>query len=255
MALKWWFVLRQQRLTTLTILLCVLRDLERNEERSDALHALIQSDEPNSKGLGWRLSLNHLDGDFFRATVQRRGSAALYEDEPHESASQRRISEVALGFKRELEKMSPEERAHLADTIVTRCAMVICTVKNRDMGYKVFRVLNDRGKAPNAHDIIKTDILERAGLTLKEADHYASQWAEYEAMIGGAAFDDLLRQIRVLFDKSATGDLIAGLRKNVIPRVSARTFLDVILPRHVKAYGELITGRVEFGALSEPIGA
>ncbi len=245
----------QQRLTTLTILLCVLRDLERSEERSDALHALIQSDEPNSKGLGWRMSLNHLDGDFFRATVQRRGSAALFEDEPHESASQRRISEVALGFKRELEKMSPEERSHLADTIVTRCAMVICTVKNRDMGYKVFRVLNDRGKAPNAHDIIKTDILERAGLTLQEADHYASQWAEYEAMIGGAAFDDLLRQIRVLFDKSAKGDLIAGLRKNVIPRVSARTFLDVILPRHVRAYGELITGRVEFGALSEPIGA
>ncbi|MCI4644310.1 MAG: DUF262 domain-containing HNH endonuclease family protein [Hyphomonadaceae bacterium] len=245
----------QQRLTTLTILLCVLRDMEKSRERSDALHELIESQNAAPDTTAWRLSLNHLDGDFFRATIQRRGMAARLDDEPHESASQRRISEVAAGFTRELEKMSAEERTHLADTIVTRCAMVICTVENRDMGYKVFRVLNDRGKAPNAHDIIKTDILERAGLTLKEADEYASRWAEYEAMIGGQAFDDLLRQIRILYDKSSKGDLIAGLRKNVIPRVSARSFLDDILPRHVKAYGEIITGRVEFGPLSDPISA
>jgi len=245
----------QQRLTTLTILLAVLRDLEADPERSDALHDLIAASEARGRSLAWRLTLNHLDGDYFRAKVQRRGSAAINEDEPHESASQRRMSEAASGFLREVEKMSSEERAHLADTVVTRCIMTEVTVQDRDMGYKVFRVLNDRGKAPNTHDIIKTDILERADLSLEDANRYSAIWAEYEAMIGGGAFDDLLRQIRVLYDKSSKGDLIAGLRRNVIPRITARVFLDEVLPSHVRAYGEITSGRVEFGALSAPIGA
>ncbi|MEL6568898.1 MAG: DUF262 domain-containing HNH endonuclease family protein [Pseudomonadota bacterium] len=245
----------QQRLTTLTILLSVLRDLEEDQERSDALHGLIAATEASGDAMAWRLTLNHLDGDYFRAKVQRRGAAAIVEDEPHESASQRRMSEVAAGFLRDLEKMTPDERGHLADTIATRCVLTEVTVENRDMGYKVFRVLNDRGKAPNAHDIIKTDILERANLSLEAANRYSAKWAEYEAMIGGGAFDDLLRQIRVLYDKSAKGDLIAGLRKNVIPKITAQVFLDDVLPRHVRAYGEITTGRIDFGAISAPIGA
>lgn len=245
----------QQRLTTLTILLSVLRDLETDPARADALHQLIASRGEPEQDAGFRLTLNHLDGDFFRATIQRRAAAGQVNEEPHESKSQQRMAEVAAGYVRELSKMNARERAMLIDTIVTQCVMVVVTVGDRDMGYQVFRVLNDRGKAPNAHDIIKTDIFERADLTLKEANDYGARWAEYEAKIGGAAFDDLLRQIRVLYDKSSKGDLIAGLRKNVIPRVTARGFLDEILPRHVQAYSEITTGRVEFGPLSAPIAA
>ncbi|MEO0466520.1 MAG: DUF262 domain-containing HNH endonuclease family protein [Pseudomonadota bacterium] len=245
----------QQRLTTLTILLAVLRDLETDQARAKALHDLIAISATPNAAAGWRLVLNHLDGDFFRATIQSPGRAHTVRDEPHESASQRRMSDVAIGFARELEKLPENERRHLADTIVTRCAMVEVTVENRDMGYKVFRVLNDRGKAPNAHDIIKTDIFERAELSLEEANRYGAKWAEYEALIGGAAFDDLLRQLRVLYDRSAKGDLIAGLRQSVIPKVGARPFLDDILPRHVTAYLEITTGKVQFGDLSNAVAA
>jgi len=245
----------QQRLTTMTILLCVLRDMETDKDRAQAIHDLIAYPATPQSPAGWRLVLNHLDGDFFRAMIQRPGHAFRKEEEPHESASQRRMSDVARGFSRELEKLSLNERRHLADTIITRCALVEVTVADRDMGYKVFRVLNDRGKAPNAHDIIKTDIFERAGLSLEEADRYGATWADYEAQIGGAAFDDLLRQLRVLYDRSAKGDLIAGLRKSVIPKLGARTFLDEVLPRHVQAYLEITRGKVDFGSLSEPIEA
>lgn len=58
----------QQRLTTLTILLCVLRDLESDPARAKALHALIEDEEQQVFGepARWRLSLNHVDGPFFR---------------------------------------------------------------------------------------------------------------------------------------------------------------------------------------------
>lgn len=245
----------QQRLTTLTILIAVLRDLERDGAGKAALHGLIAADETPSAQTAWRLSLNHLDGEFFRAKIQRPGVAGLDADEPIESASQQRMNAVASGFRRELEKLSADERRRLADTIFARCLMTEVKVEDRDLGYKVFRVLNDRGKAPSAHDIIKSDIMERANLSLDEANRYSATWAEYEAMIGGAAFDDLLRQIRVLYDRSAKGDFIAGLRKSVIPKIGARAFLDDVLPSHVRAFGEISTGRIDFGDLSPAIGA
>lgn len=243
----------QQRLTTLTILLCVLRDLESDTQRTRVLDELIMTTGASGESVDWRLTLNHLDGDFFRAHIQRRGATTEFVEEPSESRSQERMMEVAAGFVRELRKMSADERRRLTRIVLERCCMTQVIVADRDMGYKVFRVLNDRGKAPNAHDIVKTDIFERANLTLQQANFYSARWAEYEAQIGGSAFDDLLRQIRVLFDRSAKGDLIAALRKSVIPRISARTFLDEVLPRHVRAYAEITTGQVDFGPLSAAI--
>lgn len=245
----------QQRLTTITILLCVLRDLENDPERAHALEALISHGAVPRQRVpaGWRLTLNHLDGDFFRATIQRRGQAANDTRDPSDSKSQQRMSEVAAGFTREVRRMSEEERHGLQDTLLHRCLMVQVTVPDRDMGYRVFRILNDRGKAPNAHDIIKTDIFERANLSLEEADRYSARWAEYEAQIGDTAFNDLLRQIRMLYDRSSKGDLIASLRKNVIPKITARRFLDDVLPAHVQAFGEIMTGHVDFGPASPQI--
>lgn len=245
----------QQRLTTITILMCVLRDLQTDPGRAEALEALISHGTLPQQTVpaGWRLTLNHLDGDFFRATIQRRGQAATVQSEPCDSKSQDRMREVAAGFAREVRRMSEAERHALQDTLLHRCLMVQVSVPNRDMGYRVFRILNDRGKAPNAHDIIKTDIFERADLSLAEADRYSARWAEYEAQIGGSAFDDLLRQIRMLYDRSSKGDLIASLRKTVIPKISARKFLDETLPAHVQAFGEITTGHVEFGPASSNI--
>ncbi len=55
-------------------------------------------------------------------------------------------------------------------------------------------MLNTRGKEPDAHDIIKTELFQRAKFTDEEASAYAERWSEHEAALGGSAFDDLLRR-------------------------------------------------------------
>ena len=245
----------QQRLTTLSILLSVLRDFETDTARAERLHNMIASPPDPERGepAGWRLTLNHLDNAFFRATIQTRGQARITADGPYDSQSQRRLTEVAAGFTREIDRMTASERRDLADTAVNRCAIDKVRVLDRDMGYRVFRVLNTRGKEPNAHDIVKTELFERARFDVRDADRYASRWAEHEAMIGGAPFDDLLRQIRTLLDRSGKGDLITGYRKAILPKISPHEFLDDYLPRYVAAYSEITLGTVELGAASEPV--
>ncbi|MEZ6001805.1 DUF262 domain-containing protein [Hyphomonas sp.] len=240
----------QQRLTTLTILLAVLRDLEPDKARAAMLHALIADDARPMLGEGanWRLTLNHMDGPFFRDAIQTPGATRNLDKEPGESESQQRMVRNAAGFMKRLSTMSEEDRRELADIVMNRCALVRVVVGEKEQGFKVFRVLNTRGKEPDAHDIIKTELFQRARFTDKEASTYAERWSEHEAALGGSAFDDLLRQIRAIYDKSGRGELISAFPKAVLSKVDPRTFLDDVLPRYVEAYRLITTGEVQDGA-------
>ena len=239
----------QQRLTTLTILLAVLRDLEPDKARAAMLHALI-ADEARpmlGEGANWRLTLNHMDGPFFRESIQTPGATRNLDKEPGESESQARMVRNAAAFAKRIESMSDDTRRALADVVMNRCALVRVVVGEKDQGFKVFRVLNARGKEPDAHDIIKTELFQRAKFTDEEASAYAERWSEHEAALGGSAFDDLLRQIRSIYDKSGRGELVSAFPKAVLSKVDPRTFLDEVLPRYVNAYQLITTGEVQDG--------
>jgi hypothetical protein len=239
----------QQRLTTLTILLAVLRDLEPDKARAAMLHALI-ADEARpmlGEGANWRLTLNHMDGPFFRESIQTPGATRNLDKEPGESESQARMVRNAAAFAKRIESMSDDTRRALADVVMNRCALVRVVVGEKDQGFKVFRVLNTRGKEPDAHDIIKTELFQRAKFTDEEASAYAERWSEHEAALGGSAFDDLLRQIRSIYDKSGRGELVSAFPKAVLSKVDPRTFLDEVLPRYVDAYQLITTGEVQDG--------
>ncbi len=245
----------QQRLTTLTILLCVLRDLESDKDRARTLHALI-ADEARpmlGEGANWRIALNYQDGAFFRDTIQRPGSTLHLDADPGESESQGRMITNAAAFQKELKDMDPVKRRALADVAMNGCALVRVVVDNKDQGFKVFRVLNTRGKEPGAHDIIKTELFQRAKFAPGEAGRYAERWADHEALLGGNAFDDLLRQIRTIFDRGTKGDLVAAFQKGALAKIDARKFLDEILPAYVRAYRQIETAQLDASPHSEQI--
>lgn len=243
----------QQRLTTLTILLSVLRDMETDQARKDAIHALIADDE-GPEGPIWRISLNHIDGPFLREAIQKRGASLETDVEPNDSESQRRMKRNLENFIKSVRNMSPEAQRELAETIRNRVVLVKVTVEDWDGGYNVFRVLNTRGKAPNSHDIIKTDLLENAHLSQQEADAFSREWSEHESRLGGSGFDDLLNQISTLYARK-TRKGASEFRKAVINRSSGgtREFLAKELPAYVDAYVTISTGEGDFGKMTPEV--
>jgi hypothetical protein len=243
----------QQRLTTLTILLSVLRDTETDQARKDEIHALI-ADEGGKTGPTWRISLNHIDGPYLREAIQTRGAALKKEVEPNDSESQRRMTRNLDNFIKTVRNMSPEAQRELADTIKTRVLLVKVVVEDWDGGYNVFRVLNTRGKAPNSHDIIKTDLLENANLSPEEANAFSREWSEHESRLSGSGFDDLLNQISTLYARK-TKKGASEFRKAVINRSSGgtREFLSRELPAYVDAYVTISTGQGQFGNLTPQV--
>ncbi|MEO1661042.1 MAG: DUF262 domain-containing HNH endonuclease family protein [Pseudomonadota bacterium] len=243
----------QQRLTTLTILLSVLRDIEPDPTRKAQIHAMI-ADDDSAAGAKWRISLNHIDGPYLREAIQTRGAALTKDVEPNDSESQLRMTRNLENFIKSVRNMSPEAQRELADMIRHRIVLVKVVVEDWDGGYNVFRVLNTRGKAPNTHDIIKTDLLENAHLTPEEADAYSREWSEHESRLGGSGFDDLLNQISTLYARK-TRKGASEFRKAVINRYSGgtREFLSKELPAYVDAYVTISTGKGEFGARTKEV--
>jgi len=247
----------QQRLTTLTILLCLLRDLETDPERATEIQALIHDAPDPDRGEpgNYRLNLNQLDAEFFRRRIQTPGEATC-QDAPVDAqlvGSQHRIAEAAKAMGAILAQLDEESRRALVATVMARCLLVRVTVGNRDRGYQVYRVLNTRGREPNSHDIIKTELFEVARFDREAANAYSTQWAEYEARLGSDPLDDLLRQIRALYDRNAKGDLVSGFKRAVLGKIDPKDFMEIHLPAFVDAYVDLTTGRMGAVAVAKGI--
>ncbi len=245
----------QQRLTTLTILLCLLRDLETDPAIKARIQSLVRDEADPDRGEpeNYRLNLNQLDADFFRRRVQTPGEA-IRQDVPEDAqlvGSQHRIAESAKAIGAIVSHLDPADRRTLAETVMTRCFLVRVTVGNRDRGYQVYRVLNTRGREPNSHDIIKTELFEVARFDREEANAYSAQWASYEARLGSDPLDDLLRQIRALYDRNPKGDLVSGFKRAVLGKIEPHIFMREYMPAFVDAYVDLTTGRMGAKAVAK----
>ena len=152
----------QQRLTTLAMVLCVLRDLAR-PDRQPKIDIFIRQEGNELKGTRdqYRLSLRERDRRFFEGEVQtkERTSQLLTRDKASLSDTQRRITSNVERIHRTLSPLSDEERWALATFIVQQCYLVVVTASDRDSAYRIFSVMNDRGLDLSPTDILKAETI------------------------------------------------------------------------------------------------
>lgn len=238
----------QQRITTLTIILSVLRDLAASSDEAALLHTLI-----GQGGFGWegrqrfRVSLNHLDARFFRDHVQIKNATVSPDeiDTAAESESQKRIARAVRLIYDEFSDWTDEDRSRFAKWLTDEVSIVKVRVSEHSIGYRVFLVLNKRGKPLSDHDILKSALFERAGFTDAEAVRHSQTWNVYANRLGSEAFEDMLKQIRFLYDRKMRGEFVDALLHSVMQRMPVSTFINDLLPRFVDAYEAVVLGNEE----------
>lgn len=191
----------QQRITTLTLLLSLLRDLVANEELRRSIHDLIEKPAVvwNKQPARPRLKLRPRDNQFFYDYVQTVGNTAkLIElsDNIPETDSQWGLRDNAKILHDELVQLSAEQLKDLFLLIAGRAFLVTVSTPDLNSAYRIFSVMNARGLPLFPQDIFKSQVI--GAIDEHEKQHYADRWEHLEESLGRDEFGDLFLYIRAI---------------------------------------------------------
>jgi len=239
----------QQRLTTLTILFALLRDLAGEAELERELDERVR--EPGSilRGLQAqpRLRLRDRDQTFFAERVQTPGATAeLVTVDPTTllTDAQRAIGDNASALRARVTTWSPEQRLALVQMLARRTFLVVVSTPDLASAHRIFSVMNARGLDLSAADIFKSLVIGRIGETSDgEASAYADKWEDAEEQLGRDGFGDLFLHIRMIFAKErARKELLKEFGEQVLARYlpnAPTSFVDHVLVPYADAYRRL----------------
>ena len=185
----------QQRLTTLTMLFCALRD-SMPDDWSGPLDAMVRQAANPAAGLKAteRLTLRGEDVNFFRARVQipRSLSSDVKVPAP-KGATQERLLENAQGLFHLVQGLSPKRREILARYLTAKCYLVIVATADTSSAVRIFGILHTRGLDLSPTDVIKSEVASNLKGTHRTAQ--MRQWQELEENLGRENFRRLFSHI------------------------------------------------------------
>ena len=233
----------QQRITTLTIMLCVLRELTIDDDTKSGLHDRIRSkDDPVADIEGhYRLAVRRRDRDFFQDNIQDREAlrkfvAQEFTDLPD---SRQRMFENARHLWESLSNLDEDKRKILARFIVQRCFLVIVSTSDQESAYRIFAVMNDRGLDLSPTDILKAQIIGPMGAD--DTDKYTSIWEDIEEEVGRDDFREIFSHIRMIHARSKLRrTLQQEFQDTVLKQLKGDEFINEVLVPYADAY-EAIT--------------
>ena len=228
----------QQRLTTLSMLFCVLRELAVDEAQAD-LDVFVREAPNRLRGTQerFRLSLRARDREFFQENVQTRGAIAqfLTKDTATYSDSQKLICANVNLLYEELAKLDGARRESLERFIVRQCYLVVVTATDRDSAYRIFSVMNDRGLDLSPTDILKAEII--GSIPVSDQDTFGERWESIEERLGRDSFRELFGHIRMITAKTKLRQsLQADFQANVLKNVDGNEFIDNTLEPYATMY-------------------
>lgn len=218
----------QQRLTTLTILFCVLRELLGDNDTADQIHNYIHEEGRELEGIQghYRLSMRKRDQEFFQQNVQTRGNLVRFldEDSANFTDSRLRIQENANYLWEKLNRDKAQAK-QLATYLVQNCFLVTVATDDLASAYRIFAVMNDRGLDLSPTDILKARIIGK--IPEENRPHYTDKWEVIEDDLGRDEFGDLFIHIRMICAKrKRKGILIEEFEDATIKNGDHAGFID-----------------------------
>lgn len=228
----------QQRLTTLTILFSVIRDLTGDPVKQTSRETYIKQVANEDEGIpeALRLQLRQKDQAFFKNYIQTRRATDNLPSADGQSGAKARIIENAATIRAKLVEMGEDKRSELLRFLLQSCYLVVVEVPTQSAARRIFTVLNARGMDLSATDILKADLLERAG---EVKEHPLSQrWENIEVALERGKFLDLFTHIRMIFERDKPRSALEiGFPEQVpIFRKDPVGFVDKVLEPYADAF-------------------
>lgn len=238
----------QQRLTTLNILLAVLRDLTTDQQLRSELGDFVI--EPGKIMAGTepkpRLTLRKRDAQFFQEFVQTEGhieDLCAQDDKVLKTDAQKSIRDNAAALWKRLAEWPEPRRQALAAMIGIRTFLVVVSTPDLASAHRIFSVMNARGLDLTAADIFKSKVI--GDIDADQQAAYADKWEQEEQDLGRDGFAELFQHVRMIFAKErARREVLLEFDQQVLSEYlpgKGADFVDAVLIPYSNAYEHLIT--------------
>lgn len=195
----------QQRLTTLTVLCAVLRDLTADPSLRAAIQEFVE--EPKVIWAGQparpRIRLRKRDEKFFRDMIQTDGAIGTLiglSDNQVTTDAQKSIRDNAKALHERLAAWTEDDRKRLFVMMGSRAFIVVVSTPDLNSAYRIFSVMNARGLPLTPPDIFKSQVI--GAISEAERANYADLWEDLEEDLGRDEFGDLFLYIRTIVAKT-----------------------------------------------------
>ena len=195
----------QQRLTSLAILMAVLRDELEGTTIAENLHSRLyeQGDEMSGKPERYRLSVREQERPFFEENIVSEGETNQLDsvDKNSRSEPEQRFIEAVEIFKERLSKWKSEETprkdlAGFARFLGRKLTVVEIKTGSKNSAFRLFNVVNARGLPLSTADLLKSENLGE--IPKEEEDDYTRRWVDIEEEVGNETLDTFISMIRHL---------------------------------------------------------
>ena len=227
----------QQRITTLTILFCVLRELANGSGHSIHDYVFEQGKEFENIEGQYRLRVRDRDRSFFQDYIQEPGviPSSIEKHWSDLTDSRKRFIENTKYIWEQCRELKEEERKRLTTFLVQRCYLVVVSTTDRSSAYRIFSVMNARGMDLLPTDSLKSDIIGAMVPSLRK--DYTQLWEDIEDGLGRDSFNDLFSHIRMIYVKSKSrGALYDEFRTGVLSSLGNKGFIDDVLKPYADIY-------------------
>lgn len=192
----------QQRLTSLIILLACLRDMISDADFSNQLHDKIIQAENKVDGVPAKPRIEVKDRKMFDEMVLTRNGTKT-KKRPGDLAEPENRYMIAINtFYSKLDGKSQEYLQKLSQLINQKCVIIQLSTTSFDDAFKLFTIVNDRGKQLRRIDIIKAQNISPDIVPIDATrDKLAQEWESIEKALGENAFESLFHSIRLIYLK------------------------------------------------------
>ncbi|QDV69137.1 hypothetical protein Poly24_28510 [Rosistilla carotiformis] len=215
----------QQRLTTLTILLALLSQAVDTKHKDAFVKYILEPGDPlEDLEPKPRLTIREKDRDFFEKHIQKGdiGGLLAKDSQALDNDSRRKIQANANTLRDRIEASFKNDHAavfQFGKFIVNQCYLVAVATPSQKSAFRVFSVMNNRGKDLKPIDIIKADLI--GSLPETDQEEYTTLWEDLEAEVGRDQFNDLFSHIRTIYAKTkAKHDLLQEFNTHVLSKES-----------------------------------
>ena len=229
----------QQRLSTLTMLFAVLREVMPHAA-DDITDFLCKKGKVSlGENSEYRLTAREEDADFFRVNIQEPGGVALLVASTDKLEDSRlRYRENATLLLAKAKALPPADLIALWQFLANDCSLVVISTPDLEAAYRIFSVLNNRGLDLAPIDIIKAQVLGLIRTTAGDVKSraYSKEWSQIESSLGRDAFGDLIGHIRTIYAKQKPrATLVKEFQEHV---TEYKTPIDLV-DKVIKPYAEV----------------